>query len=69
MTDTYYQQVDQHTVPVSAPTTEVRLGPVLENTKKNQNSDSVVEILFEFLFQLPFSIFDLGQKKFFIEIR
>ena len=31
--------------------------------KKNQNSDSVVLILFEFCLELSFSIFDLGQKK------
>ena len=41
-------------------------GPVLENTKKNQNSDSAVEIQFDFLFQPPFSNFDLDQKNFFL---
>ena len=49
----------------------VRSGPVLvlENTKKNQNSDSAVLLRIEFCVEPPFSNFDLDQKKFFIEIR
>ena len=42
-----------------------RLGPVLENTKKNRNSVTWVLRRIEFYVEPMFSIFDLGQKIFY----